>query len=308
MPSHEKEDNSQSGSDKPIKPTSRSGVKTKSNNLGKEKTGSQKATRKEYHNQKPTVIVNIPPVDNTAENKIAKYSFWSVIVNGSLCIATIVLAAIAFYQYNSSKTAAQIAKETLDSAKSYQRQAVKTHQTEIEKNDGIETEKFKRDTATLNLQNFRYIQEHEPYIKVVVDTIYSKDSTEYRIEFTTIPSSETPIGIISETETVQVVPDQDTIMFLKNPFKNLPKVEKSNSYLFKNNIKPQKMDVFYEGALMYRAIKSKRTMGFQFYFFGKIIYKNFVNNKKRLYEFVINVSYQKNDFGYYYAINSNKDL
>jgi hypothetical protein len=113
---------------------------------------SEKISKTAVSEIKEPIIIQVIPLKSN-QPKIANIiAGIAAAVSLGLGIITLFLFLQTRKQAQSSQDAATIARETLDSAKSYQKEAVKIHASEMIKADTEDAKRFRRDTATFALQ------------------------------------------------------------------------------------------------------------------------------------------------------------
>lgn len=296
MPNQKETGKTDKTPDNSILNTSIDKAKSEPTNPHKDEIRSAKRTTTKQKEKENTIVVNItrPDPNNShliEANSIAKgakkISFWSTIVNFCLFIVTLALAGVAFYQYQSGKTAAEIARETLKETKKYDSISLKKQK-----------EAFDRQIKVFNIEN-------EPYLEVADwDTIQMNDGQHMRFIFRIAALGNRPVQGVTESYNLVPVPYFDTLKFIKKPFSYLRKPNKSFNYFTKE--KPasaglESVSPVYSIKAAYQGRLSN------LYLVGRIEYINYVNNKKRKYEFVIKFAYFNGKTHYSYLVNNNTD-
>ncbi len=261
---------------------------------------------------------------NNLSREVNKNSKRYQTINVLLLVCTLVIAGTAIYSYTVSKTAAEIAKETLDAAKSYQKQALASQKIAENKKDSIEREKFKRDTQLFNLQkrsveaqitslketqrqfeisNGAYIQVN----KFVFTKSVKKEHT-YITQFIIENVGNQPVKILyghidfydmqKKVYSYQEVLDSS---FHKNTRVNI------NYYLIKDN--PEVITKEFDESNNYNLEKAFDQGIYDHYIYGDIYYKNLVTSKKGEYKFAVIIPKEKTPDGGYITIkNENTSL
>lgn len=322
----EKKTKNTSGKTRIIKPVDQSQVNSDSNTT--DKAGKNKCEvivtfpeNKEGNEQ--AIIANfISSEANRIAEKANSLFIKSVIVNAILLVATLIIAGSAIYQYKTSQSAAHIAQETLDSAKSYNKQSVNAQRKSTDKLDSSEKEKFKRDTATFNLQKNAFNNqikaieetqkefkvEYEPYLQLNDFSLRSvPNKLSFIIDFNINNLGKQPIKIIKTTNYVRI----DTIpverMIKKVPFT----ATKVTGHHYVDNViyvfskeAPSSMPM---GPYSNDVFDNILNGSVKIYFWGKIEYINLSTGKKKEYDFAVYIMYPYEEKSYKSLYEKNYD-
>lgn len=229
---------------------------------------------------------------NNISREVNKISKRYQTINVLLLVCTLVIAGTAIYSYTVSKTAAEIAKETLDAAKSYQKQALATQKIAENKKDSIEREKFKRDTQLFNLQKRsvaaqitslketqrQFELESRPFLQI--ENI--KIDSNYGVSYNLVNSGIQPLQIISGGE---------KIGFFSNPnFHDFGNYNKGSHSII-HSIIANKSSIKITGEGKSTGIDSIKTGKKFIYIIGEYGYKNLADPTKKYYfKFDIKIS------------------
>lgn len=303
MPSHNSENDSHESSNKPTSHTKLPSAQQKTQNSGEEHVRSNQPHDNKSRDQKPQVVdINkIPKIDvieGIEANRIARnanrISGISGAINLVLMVCTIILAIVAIQQANSARDAAQIAKNTLDETKAFNKQTLKRQDSSNLVQATSDSQKYSRDTATFNLQKkglqaqitaFKEAQkefdiENKPFIQIMGFTIDTLSPT-YRvgISFYFKNSGKQPVRCFHNKYGVDF--------------------EKGDKFIMKPNINwtYENLNSYLAGTTVSHSYwKSKDTMttkdlnmilhGKAFgYVFGELQFENPANGKKGVYKY-----------------------
>lgn len=298
MNSDKKGNDSQSSSNPSVKRGSRSHIVAETQTSGDKEKTENKTAHQETKPKPQPIVINIPPVDNTEPqeaNRIARnnyrVSMTSVMVNTALCVATLILAGVAIWQYNTSKNATQIAQKTLDETHKYDSTSL-----------AMQRESFKAQADIFKLMN-------EPFVQIVPDSLNSVKQGVFEFMYDIETSSQRPIEVVNQVGSLFIVTSlskKDSLNFIKNPFKRLEKRYKINSYYF-NRSKPFRNSCIEQDTLGFIKSITEGSIPMRLFFVGQIEYINYVTKKKRRYECVIELFFENKKLGWSYPIERTID-
>ncbi len=219
-------------------------------------------------------------------NSIARFS---TRINLGVFVVTACLVGISFYQYHSSISAAQISKRTYEETKTYDSISLLKQQQSIDK------------------QNETFVKEHEPFVQVELDTIKSAGNNIIKLRYKIVTSSERPLQTISEGNALFVIPNYNTAAFLKNVDTLTFKDTKSEYYIFKNTKRIVMVNIPDDTNEIKNWINNLGKNS-TVYLIGYIKYMNYITGKLRINKYVIEVSFDNEEFGFIYIKNYNIDV
>ncbi|HEY5326405.1 MAG TPA: hypothetical protein VIJ27_05350 [Mucilaginibacter sp.] len=277
---------------------------------GEKKKRRNSGANNETGTDKPNIveIVSIPKIDNSElieANRIAKkannISVWSAIVSGLLFIITVVLALVAISQYHSAQSAATIAQKTFEETRGYDSINLSNAQIQSKKNDSAEKEKFKRDTATSNLQrkslntqiaSIKETQKYfaisnEPYLQIKEATISNPTiGSHYMIKFTIENLGNYPVKIINMTKYSAIRPDNPGI-------KNIKMINDADNFVGRYIIKDNPQQFIHDDYKHTVTIENTKIIQGRGYYWngGVITYENLINHKTKMYTFLMRIKF-----------------
>lgn len=301
MPRPKNEDKNQTGSDKTIKPTPRSHIESKTHDSSKEEIRGHETTDEKCDSYNPNIVVNIPPIDDAEAkeaNRIARNNFklllWTVIINGALCIATISLAIFAYTQSNSSKSAAQIAQNTLDTTRKYAAITLANQKADSKKADDSAKSKYQREISVFNLQiealneaKSEFRTTNKPILQVEM-TMHSYVMIGHQIDVgeKIVYYGNFPIQFIKETTLCVISSKEPTFDMLKNgTTKDLVSkiATKNTSIDHYNNYPLDDLSPKVTKDEYYAMNKEKKFL----FIIGEVLYADLSENKIKKYRFMV---------------------
>lgn len=285
---------------------------------GKVKREHLKDNKKQSNKPHVVHVTKIPKItisEDIEANNIAQranlISIFTGVVNFFLFCCTVYLVSISYEQANSADNSAKIAKETFKADTAYNNINIK-HQKQADKssdsvyrvrskrdkelfdlqkrtyisNDSDMKERFKRDTQALNLQiatlkqnNDQFVKQNEPYLKVTIDSIYSRFNMLY-FAYSISNLTNTPVRIIGEKSDTQVLDS--------NPMVNRTLADVFNGviYVTKETPQPKYMTLHdVSNTLIDRANSGQCII----YWKAQFEYENQITGEKRLYKITVNM-------------------
>lgn len=313
MPNHDQKKNNNSNG--PIDSIASNSVESVSKHGSSGEINNNQASIKERKRKRDIIQVTVvqPPTDNSEiieANKIAKEANTiankSVYINLGLFIGTLLLAFLAWVQYNSSVSALKIAKQTLDSTNMNNHKVFKLQQAANNSADSSEKEKSKREIAIFRLQKTsdstqiaalqetqkEFEIENKPFLQVVnfkIDTIISEKK--WAIHYDYVNLGKQPIRSVKDSIVVILDTDKSIRQFENKKASWVGK--KINIYLtqqavFKNEWKGDPIPDF-----LIKGIYSKK---YSIYLEGKLFYINTQTKKKSKYEYLYKILFADNKF------------
>jgi len=289
---HQKDDNTNSPK-QPIKDSQSVAIGIDSNNSSEKKERRNSRTQNKGGTNKPNVGVPEAVEANRIAKEANKISLWSTIVSGLLFIITVVLALVAINQYHSAQSAAITAQKTFDLTKKY-------YQANAKQTDSIENSKFKRDTATFNLQKSslnaqiaslkesqkNFDAENKPYVQmqsIYVDSLrtgYPPIIKASIVNFGKSPAKIFKISIKVRIDPAAKITEKE---FTGNEIVSKPNVVIANNAVINMN--------FIDNKKLPKDQYEYLTTGRESFFIsGTISYFNFLNGKTLYNKFIFKIS------------------
>lgn len=247
-------------------------------------------------------------------------AFGALIISGILAIYTYKVFQIANSQSesvikaaNASVDGAKTAKKTLDETKRYNREYLKLQQNLFVSGNEDSKKRFKRDSFSLDAQ-IQSIKENKNEFEIenvpnlqMGDTKVAvfKDDSAAKFKSNLYNLTKHPIKAISIKLAIYGRDRIDSAIFIKNAF-NYP----INQLLVSDYIDPQKPTEinFYSPILPKGTVNGFINRDYLFFIVVIIKYKNYINNKNRIYKCIINCIYNpETRIDFFFLYNENKD-
>jgi len=224
----------------------------------------------------------------------------ATIISLGLAIFTYRLYRIAADDSKTASNAATTAQKTLDATRNYDSISLTKQQITLdrakedadkrEKSDGENSARQERSVES-QIEFFKRAREqfeidNEPYLQIGgFSRIVLKDGEPASFYYKIFNNGSHPVKAIKMQVELDFIPIRDSSDFVTNPYKEIVPFFPMDEYFSKET----PTDKFYTGnpALPSGMMEKLRVGRMIMFFFGRLEYFNYINNKKRIYEFVI---------------------
>jgi len=260
-----------------------------------------------------------------AEKMAAIAIFVSVVmfaVTYSLFYQSLTQSKAAMKSANAAVTADSLTKVYNDSSLHVQNTSLDSQIAAKKQSEISDIQKSQRETAASNLQKealdaqISYIKqsrdlfekENQPYLQVVIDTgrlkIQGNDIIKigYRVKaLCKIPIQTTDRAVRIDFSPFKV----DTFAFIKTIEKRLIETKPNNDYFYGTDNPPYSFEYPDPGNILSKEIIFNKLF---FYVSGRFKYVNYLNNKIRIYDFILMLSSTNGQISGRYLLNRNYDV
>ena len=153
----------------------------------------------------------------------------------------------------------------------------------------------------------QFIQENQPNLQVGDFSNFNfKDGYFPKFNYQISSISKQPVEILRVAEQIKLVVQKDSASFINNPFKDIPKYADLDFYITKET----------PGKKFFASVGSRTPLGevdgvkkgrILVYYITQYEYINYITNKTRKYQAVVNMVLFGNNLGYRYIYNKNED-
>ncbi|WP_183575414.1 hypothetical protein HDF18_15935 [Mucilaginibacter sp. X5P1] len=223
---------------------------------------------------------------------------------------------------NAAAASVTIAQQTFIADTIYNNKSIKSQVVAIRKAHIADSIKAIKDSLTFDLQKQGlqgqiaslietrkdFEKENQPYLvaKELQNPIFKAGSI-VSFDYSLFNYGKQPVKIIKMGSTLEFVPKQDSVSFLKNPFSYLTNWQDVSEYVA--NGYPRK-EFFKQKELMSSSTEYAFYNGiYTIYLIGRCDYINNINEKERRYDYLIKISYTK-EYGelWSFIYNENYDI
>lgn len=219
---------------------------------------------------------------------------------------------------DAAKQSAQIAQrtfvaDTLYNYKTLQHQKIADNLSRISDSEKskLAIDGFNNQKRSVDAQINQFNSANEPFLDIGYISNFSISEDKIAFKYVIDNLTNRPVKVLTTTRSVSTVPKKDTSKFLKDPFTGIPNPGINTMYVSTKDTSNKIVEGFtYTPPLKKSFIDEFNSGGNAFiYFVGKIDYINNVNNKRRRFEWVIQIYRSgKTDIAYSYIRIDNYDV